>query len=59
MTGCSVKKEDITPSGELVGIHKINNDFYKTLCSEYEKIVDEKPKLGYEYQLLWMLFRVI
>ena len=24
------------------------------MCSEYAKIVDEKPKLGYEYQLLWM-----
>ena len=45
-------KDDIQPSGELVGIHKISNSFYKILCSEYEKIVDEKPKLGYEFQLL-------
>ena len=36
----------------MVGIHKIRNSFYKILCSEYEKIVDEKPKLGYEFQLL-------
>ena len=49
---CSVEKENISPSGELVGIHKISNSFYKILCSEYEKIVDEKPKLGYEFQLL-------
>ena len=52
LINCSVNKEEITPSGELVGIHKISNSFYKLLCSEYEKIVDEKPKLGYEFQLL-------
>lgn len=52
LINCSVNKEEIIPSGELVGIHKISNNFYKILCSEYEKIVDEKPKLGYEFQLL-------
>ena len=52
LINCSVNKDEITPSGELVGIHKINNSFYKILCTEYEKIVDEKPKLGYEFQLL-------
>lgn len=52
LINCSVNKNEITPSGELVGIHKISNDFYKILCLEYEKIVDEKPKLGYEFQLL-------
>lgn len=52
LINCSVKKDEIEPSGELVGIHKISNSFYKILCSEYEKIVDEKPKLGYEFQLL-------
>jgi len=52
LINCSVNQNDITPSGELVGIHKISNSFYKILCLEYEKIVDEKPKLGYEFQLL-------
>ena len=52
LINCSVNKEEITPSGELVGIHKISNSFYKILCSEFEKIVNEKPKLGYEFQLL-------
>ena len=52
LINCSINKDEIQPSGELVGIHKINNDFYKILCSEYEKIVAEKPKLGYEFQLL-------
>ena len=52
LINCSVNKDKITPSGELVGIHKISNAFYKILCSEYVKIVDEKPKLGYEFQLL-------
>lgn len=54
LTNCSTDKTQVNPSGELVGIHKLNNVFYKKMCSEYEKIVDEKPKLGYEYQLLYM-----
>ena len=52
LINCSVNKEEIEPSGELVGIHRISNEFYKILCTEFEKIVDEKPKLGYEFQLL-------
>lgn len=59
LINCSVNKYEITPSGELVGIHKISNAFYKILCSEYEKIVDEKPKLGYEFQLLDVSQRII
>ena len=54
LTNCSTDKTQIHPSGELVGIHKLSNRFYKRMCSEYEKIVAEKPKLGYEYQLLYM-----
>lgn len=52
LVNCSTDRTAIHPSGELVGIHKISNDFYRTLCSEYEKIIEEKPKLGYEFQLL-------
>lgn len=52
LVNCSVNKDEIKPSGELVGIHKISNSFYKILCSEYEKIVDKRNKLGYEFQLL-------
>ena len=33
---------------------KLSSAFYHQLCAEYEKIVTDKPKLGYEYQLLWM-----
>lgn len=58
LINCSVNKDEITTSGELVGIHKIGNAFYKTLCSEYEKIVEKKPKLGYEFQLLDVSQRV-
>lgn len=52
LTNCSTEKGNITPSGELVGIHKLDNSFYKTCISEYAKVLEEKPKLGYEYQLL-------
>lgn len=54
LTNCSTEKEQIKPNGELVGIHKLSNAFYAKMCSEYEKVVDEKLKLGYEYQLLYM-----
>lgn len=58
LVNCSTDKSAIEPSGELVGIHKISNKFYHTLCKEYEKIVDEKPKLGYEFMLLDVSQRV-
>ena len=54
LTRCSTNKEEIVVKGELVGIHKLSSDFYHRLCEEYEMIVEDKPKLGYEYQLLWM-----
>lgn len=54
LTRCSTNKDEIDYKGELVGIHKISSTFYYQLCEEYDKIVEDKPKLGYEYQLLWM-----
>lgn len=59
LVNCSVDKTQINPSGELVGIHKLSSGFYHTLISEYEKIVDTKPKLGYEFQLLDVSKRII
>lgn len=50
LTDCSTDRNAINPSGELVGIHKLSNNFYKTCIREYN--ADEQPKLGYEYQLL-------
>ena len=54
LTSCSTDKNQLNVSGELVGIHKLSNYFYRRMCLEYEKIMVEKPKLGYEYQLLFM-----
>lgn len=54
LTNCSVKKEELDIKGELVGIHKISNSFYQQMCIDYQQIVEEKPKLGYEYELLHM-----
>lgn len=54
LTRCSTNKIEIEAKGELVGIHKLSSAFYHKMCEEYSKIVVEKPKLGYEYQLLWM-----
>lgn len=52
LVNCSTDKTKINPSGELVGIHKIGSEFFRILVDEYGKIVQEKPKLGYEFQLL-------
>ena len=54
LTRCSTNKAEIEAKGELVGIHKLSSSFYHKMCEEYSKIVADKPKLGYEYQLLWM-----
>ena len=52
LINCSTDENAIQSSGELVGIHRLSNKFYRTCVSEYAKIVDEKPKLGYEFMLL-------
>ena len=54
LTNCSVNKEEVDASGELVGIHKLSNAFYKKMCEDYAGKVADKPKLGYEYELLSM-----
>lgn len=54
LTRCSVNKEELNAKGELVGIHKLSHQFYRLMCEDYAKVVDEKPKLGYEYELLSM-----
>lgn len=52
LINCSTDKNKIKDSGELVGVHKLSNRFYQIMINEYAKIIDEKPKLGYEFQLL-------
>ncbi len=54
LTRCSTTRSEIDAKGELVGIHKLSSPFYHQMCVAYGSIVTEKPKLGYEYQLLWM-----
>jgi 2-aminoethylphosphonate-pyruvate transaminase len=54
LTMCSTDKTKLEAKGELVGIHKLSNAFYKAMCADFAMKVDEKPKLGYEYELLSM-----
>ena len=54
LTMCSTDKTKLDAKGELVGIHKFSNAFYKAMCLDYAAKVDEKPKLGYEYEILSM-----
>lgn len=51
---CSTCKDEIQAQGELVGVHKLSNAFYKAMCEHYACIAENQPKLGYEYELLSM-----
>lgn len=54
LTMCSTDKAQLDAKGELVGVHKFSNAFYKDMCRDYAAKVDGKPKLGYEYEILSM-----
>lgn len=54
LTNCSTDKGEVHAKGELVGIHKLSNAFYQKMCDDYARKVADKPKLGYEYELLSM-----
>ena len=54
LTSCSVDKDALEAKGELVGIHKLSNTFYRRMCADYATILESQPKLGYEYALLRM-----
>lgn len=54
LTMCSTDKSELDVKGELVGIHKLSNGFYKAMCEDYASKVDDYPKLGYEYEILSM-----
>ena len=61
LTNCSTDKSQLEtdPSGsvvkgELVGIHKLSSEFYHKMCADYATKVADLPKLGYEYELLYM-----
>lgn len=54
LTMCSTDKTQLDAKGELVGIHKFSNAFYKAMCMDYASKVEKKPKLGYEYEILSM-----
>lgn len=54
LTRCSTVPTEVDARGELVGIHKLSSAFYASMCDAYAQIADAQPKMGYEYQLLWM-----
>lgn len=54
LTTCSVNQDELDVKGELVGVHKLSNSFYKMMCADYSLIVNDQHKLGYEYELLHM-----
>lgn len=54
LVNCSVKREELKVCGELVGIHKISHAFYQQLCQYYGEIRLDKPKMGYEFALLYL-----
>ena len=54
LTNCSVNANDVNYIGELVGIHKISNMFYKQMCADYASKIDSHLKMGYEFELQYM-----
>lgn len=52
LTNCSIDKTMVHTNSELVGIHKLSKVYYDILVNEYVKLLEEKPKLGYEFMLL-------
>ena len=54
LTKCSTDKTCLDAKGELVGIHKFSNEFYRQMCRDYASKVATHPKLGYEYEILSM-----
>lgn len=52
LVNCSTDKNALMPMGELVGIHKLSNSFYATMCNDYQTKLAGLPKLGYEYEIL-------
>jgi len=54
LTNCSTDKTEVDAAGELVGIHKISAGFFAEMCRDYAAIAEERPKMGYEYELLRM-----
>lgn len=54
LINCNIDKTKLIPNGELVGIHKVSNFFFQQMCVEYDKIITEQPKLGYEFHILYI-----
>ena len=52
LTFCSVNEAELDIKGELVGIHKLSNNYYCSLCETFEKLMEDEPKQGYEYTIL-------
>lgn len=54
LTRCSTVETELDAKGELVGIHKLSNKFYRTMVEDYSHKAETQPKMGYEYELLSM-----
>ena len=54
LTNCSTDKTEVNAAGELVGIHKLSAEFFSRMYHDYAAVAAEKPKMGYEYELLSM-----
>lgn len=54
LTRCSTDPTAVNAQGELVGIHKLSNRFYRAMCDDYARQLPEQARLGYEYELLSM-----
>jgi 2-aminoethylphosphonate-pyruvate transaminase len=40
--------EELNACGELIGIHKVSNQFFKEVCCEFERNLAQNEKSSYE-----------
>ncbi len=53
LVGMSKRPEDLNNiNGELVGISKISYEKYREMCDYFQSVMDEKPKIDYEYVMV-------
>ena len=46
--GWSKNRNEVKACGELIGIHKLSNRFYRTICEKFESQLPQQEKSSYE-----------
>ena len=58
LVNCTTNIEELKVCGEFVGINKISNEFYLEMSDYFLSIMNDSPKIGYEFTLLHIAQKV-